>query len=138
MGIVVEHTKVQDDGVAYRLQVFIDALQGDGVLAYSMNRPLAEELIKLKPFQRTMQMQRCFNSVLESLPDTPIIKDIDVMFNPSYKIDVLKILTDAYKQKPFKLIWPGERKGNILIYSEPGLPDYKECNINNYDIMFIE
>ncbi len=138
MGIVVEHTNMQDEGSAYRLQVFMDALQGDGVLAYSMNRRLSEELIKLKPFQRTMQMQRCFNSVLESLPDNPIIKDIDVMFNPSYKIDVLKILTDAYKQKPFRLIWPGERRGEVLIYSKPGLPDYKEYNINDYDIMFIE
>lgn len=50
MGIVVEHEKMQDEGIAYRLQVFMDALQRDGVLAYSMNRPLAEELIKLKHF----------------------------------------------------------------------------------------
>lgn len=138
MGIVVEHTSISDIGSAYRLQVFIDALQGDGELAFSMNRPLAEELIKLKPFQRTMQMQQCFTRVLGSLPDNPIIKDIDVMFNPSYKVDVLKILIDAYKKKPFKLIWPGERRDNMLIYSEPGLPDYKEYYISNYDIMFIE
>lgn len=138
MGIVLEHTGVPEKGMVYRLKVYKNAIQGSGEFAYSMNRPLAEELSKLKSFQRTMQMQQCFNRVLESLPDNPIIKDIDVMFNPSYKIDVLKILTDAYKQKSFKLIWPGKRKDDMLVYSEPGLPDYREYNINNYDIMFIE
>lgn len=138
MGIILEHMPLSNDSVDYRLQVFIRTIHEDGELVYSLNRPLADELIKLKPFQRTMQMQQCFNRVLESLPDNPVLKDIDVMFNPSYKIDVLKILINAYKTKPFKLIWPGTRKDNMLVYSEPDLPDYREYNINNYDIMFIE
>ena len=138
MGIIIEHTSLPSKENDFRLQVYKSALGEDGKLAFSMNQPLAEELLKLKPFRRTMQMQNCFNKIVGSLPDNPVIKDIDVMFNPSYEIDVLKILINAHRQKPFKLIWPGKRRDDKLIYSEPGLPDYHEYNIKNYDIMFIK
>ena len=84
-----------------------------------------------------MQLEKCFVKVLESLPEQPIIKDIDVLFNPEYKVDVMKMLASAYKQKKFSLVWPGSYTDGKLIYSEEGYPDYRVYEIKDYDIMYV-
>ena len=50
--------------------------------------------------------------------DGVVIKDFDVMFNPEYKVDVLKIMVDACKRKPFSIIWPGKCEDGKLFYME--------------------
>ena len=57
-----------------------------------------------------------------------------VMFNPEYKVDVLKILIAARKRKRYSVIWPGRLEDGKLIYAEEGYPDYKVFNIADYDI----
>ena len=81
-----------------------------------------------------MKLEQIFNKVLDRYPDGVIIKDIDVMFNPAYQVDVLKILTEARKSKPYSVIWPGRYENGTLYYSEQGYPDYKTYEVKNYDI----
>lgn len=100
----------------------------------SINIELAKELETLRPKRRTMQLEACFNRVLDGFPDNVVIKGFDVMFNPTYKVDVLKILVTACKQKPFSVIWPGRYEDGKLFYAEEGYPDYKVFNINSYDV----
>lgn len=79
-------------------------------------------------------MEQIFNSVLDKYPDGVVIKDIEVMFNPEYKVDVLRILTEARKRKPYSVIWPGRYENGKLIFSEEGYSDYKVFDIENYDV----
>ena len=60
---------------------------------------------------------------------TKLSKDIDVLFNPGYTVDVMKVLISAYKQRPFRLIWSGTYVGGKLIYSEEGNYDYKTYDL---------
>ena len=46
-----------------------------------------------------MKLEQIFNAVLDKYPYGVTIKDIDVVFNPKYKVDVLKILIAARKRK---------------------------------------
>jgi len=105
--------------------------------ATSINTILAKKLIKYEESRRTMQVEKCFNQVLSSFHDNVIIKDFDVMFNPAYKVDVLKIMILAYKKKPFSVIWPGKHENGKLIYAEKGCPDYKVFNVSDYDVTCI-
>lgn len=102
--------------------------------AKPINMALAKELEALRPKRRTIQLETCFNHVLDSLPDNAVIKDFDVMFNPAYKVDVLKILVASCKRKPFSVIWPGRYEDGKLFYAEEGCPDYKVFDINDYDV----
>jgi purine nucleoside phosphorylase len=102
--------------------------------AKSINFMLAEKLINHKSYRRTMHIEKCFNQVLSNFPDEVVIKDFDVMFNPAYKVDVLKIMLTAYKSKQFSVIWPGKYENGKLLYAEEGYPDYKTFNIVDYDI----
>ena len=133
MGSIISQKESKLLQPSYRLLIYSKAglEQTDAV---SINKPLAEKLIKLKPSRRTMQLEKCFNEIISSLPEGAVIKDFDVMFNPDYKVDVMKILIAANKQKPISVIWPGRYSDGKLLYSEESLPDYKVYEISAYDI----
>lgn len=104
----------------------------------SISKELADGLLACAPKRRSMRMEDIFCSVIKKYPDDVVIKDIDVMFNPEYKIDVLKILISARKIKKYNVIWPGRIENEKLIYGEKGFPDYKEYDITDYDITFVK
>lgn len=137
MGTLIEYRKLPDKQTVYRLLIYSKMIPEIASNAASINKNLAAELINLKPTRRTIQLEKCFVKVLNSLPEQPVIKDIDVMFNPAYRVDVMKILTSAYKQKPYSLIWLGICSDGKLIYSEEGYQDYRVYEIKDYDIMCI-
>ena len=136
MGGIVEARKLSDRQEIFRLLIYSAAslVTGD---AFSVNKPLAAKLLKLKPNRRTMQLEKCFNDVISSLPPGATIKDIDVLFNPDYKVDVMRILIEANKKKPISVIWPGRYENGKLLYSEEPLLDYKAYNISDYDIYYV-
>lgn len=113
---------------------FIDKVEKEAV---SINKLLAEKLIKFQPNRRTMRLEQCFNQVLNTLPDGVVIKDFDVMFNPKYQVDIIKIMITACKKKPFSIIWPGKCEDGKLFYAEEGYSDYKVFNLENYDVTCI-
>lgn len=134
MGIIIEFNKIQnEESMLSRLQVYMETIQ---MLTEpkSVALPLAKALSACNPIRRSMRLEQIFNAVLDDLPDGVVIKDIDVMFNPDYEVDVLKLLIAARKRKRYSVIWPGRCENGKLIYSEEGFADYKTYNIENYDI----
>ena len=137
MGNLIEYRKMPDKQAVYRLLIYSKAISEIASQAISVNKPIAAELVEIEPNQRTMQLEKCFVKVLEKLPEMPVIKDIDVMFNPAYKVDVMRILTSAYKQKQYSLVWSGSFSDGRLVYGEEGYPDYQVYEIKDYDIMCV-
>ena len=91
MGIIINSLQLATTQDIYRLVVLVDKPTGEEI---SINKKLSEALIKLKPTRRTMQMEKCLLSVLESIPTGSTIKDIDVLFNPEYKKIMIKLNHD--------------------------------------------
>ena len=134
MGTIIEISRLSDDAaMVSRLLIYMNAIQKMHE-SRSVSKPLAEALLACKPNRRSMKLEQIFNNVLDTLPDGVVIKDIDVMFNPDYKVDVLKILMASRKRKRYSVIWPGRCEDGKLICGEEGFPDYKTYNIENYDI----
>ena len=105
--------------------------------AVPINIEMAKRLSAVKPNRRTMRMEQCFQQVLSGLPDNVVIRDFDVMFNPDYAVDVLKIMSSAAKVKAFRVIWPGRCEDGRLIYAEEGYRDYKVFEISKYDVTIV-
>ena len=137
MGEMIEYKKLHEIPIVYRLLIYSKAISEITSQATAVNKPIAAELVDLKPSRRTMQLEKCFMKVLDTLPGQPVIKDIDVLFNPAYIVDVMKMLSSAYKQKKFSLVWPGSYSDGKLIYSEEGYPDYRVYEIKDYDIICV-
>ena len=138
MGTIIEyHQLTNEEAMLSRLLVDYDALQ-KMMEPESVSKDLADALLACKPNRRSMKLEQIFNAVLDKYPDGVTIKDIDVMFNPDYKVDVLKILIAARKRKRYSVIWPGRFEDGKLVYAEEGYPDYKVFNIVDYDITFVK
>ena len=137
MGNVVEHSLITDERLLSRLVVYKKAIV-ELQEPRSISKELADNLLTCRPNRRSMKLEQIFNTVLDRYPDGVTIKDIDVLFNPAYKVDVLKILISARKRKRYCVIWPGEFEDGKLIYGEEGYADYKVFNIADYDITFIK
>lgn len=99
-----------------------------------INLEIASKLIEIPEKARTLKITNTISDIVKEYPDETIFKGLDVLFNPSYQIDILKVLTNIRKQHNFKIIWPGTLAGNYLMYSEEGYKDYAKFNIDNYDI----
>lgn len=137
MGTVINLRQLALQQNMYRLIIYANGAYDQEGSSVSINKRLADELRKIKPTRRTMQLEKCFNKVLDSLPDRIVIKDIDVMFNPAYRVDVIRILVEANKRHPFSLVWSGRYDDNRLLYGEEDLDDYKVFEISDYDIVCV-
>lgn len=134
MGTIIEFHQIPDEqAMLTRLLVYFRAFQ-KMMGPRSVSKELADGLLTCKENRRSMKLEQIFNAVLDKYPDGVTIKDIDVMFNPDYKVDVLKILIATRKRKNYSVIWPGKFEDGKLIYGEEGYPDYKVFNIADYDI----
>ncbi len=100
----------------------------------SISVQLATKLASVKPTRRAMRLEQFFLQVLMSLSENPVIRDFDVMFNPEYEVDVLRIMCSAARTKPFSAVWPGKYEDGRLIYAEDGYADYKAFDIKQYDV----
>lgn len=138
MGTVISSYQLPDkEARSNRLQVYFKAIH-EMDEPKSIGKELADELLACKPNRRSMKLEQIFNNVLDRQPDGVTIKCIDVMFNPEYKVDVLKILIAAGKRKNYSVIWPGRFEDGRLIYAEEGYQDYKIYELANYDITCVK
>ena len=138
MGIEITYQDfLRNEQMNNRLLMYYKAICDWQNRPISVNRMLAEKLIKIRPRSRSRKLEQCFNEVLAELPDGVVIRDFDAMFHPDYQVDVLKILTDARRHKNYSAVWPWVKKDGKLIYSEEGSPDYKVYEIRNYDVTCI-
>lgn len=137
MGTIIEFHQVDDEeAILSRLLVYMKAIH-KLLEPKSVSKELAEGLLACKPNRRSMKLEQIFNDVLDKYPDGVTIKDIDVMFNPDYKVDVLKILIAARERKQYSVIWPGRFENGKLYYSDEGYVDYKVYDLEDYDIICV-
>ena len=47
---------------------------------------------------------------------------------------IMQLLTIANRSKPFSVLWPGTMIDGKLVYAEDGYADYKEYDVERYDI----
>lgn len=139
MGTIIPARDFSKDNVSGLLKPIIYCCSFEGITdtAVSINLLLAEKLASCKPSRRTMRIESFLNQILSQFPDGIVIKEFDVMFNPDYKVDVLKIMVDACKRKPFSIIWPGKCEDGRLFYAEDGYPDFKTFSVEEYDVTCI-
>ena len=117
--------------------VFCCEVDGFTDNAVSVSVSLAKRLADVSLGMRSLRVEQCLNDVLRDLPDGVVVCDIDVLFNPVYKIDVLSVLLSAYRKHHFDLIWPGRYEDGELVYAEEGYPDNQSFDIAHYDLTCI-
>ena len=67
-----------------------------------------------------------------------LVKNLDILFNPEYKLNILNYFINLSRNKLIFIEWPGQLKGRILEYSEINYSDYQKYNIDDYKIALIK
>jgi hypothetical protein len=67
-----------------------------------------------------------------------IIMNIDILFNPDYKLNIIKYFMNIARNKMILVQSPGVLKGYVLQYSEVKYSDYVNYDLRDYEIAFIK
>lgn len=120
-----------------QLTIYVNPPQSVHTVSVSVGKMLAAAILKTEPQRRSKALGQILEDVLSGLADNTTVRDIDVLFNPTYEVDVLRLLERAYREKFYSVVWPGEYNDGKLTYSEYGYVDYKEYAISDYDILCV-
>ena len=100
---------------------------------------LSERLLRYPiEIRNSILIQELDKLLLNTDDNKLLIKNIDILVNPEYKIDILKYFYSLARGKKVAIEWNGSIKNDYLQYSEIGYLDYKRYSINKYDIICIK
>lgn len=97
---------------------------------------LSFELIKIDQNKRKIEVEKTMEYIFSEIKANGIIvTNIDILFNPSYRMDIIKLFIQLSRNKTVIVQWPGKLDSNNLIYSEPKYDDHKKHETNDYNII---
>ncbi len=110
-----------------------------GFKIISLGAMLADKLIRYPiEIRNSILIKELDNILLNSNDNKLFIKNIDVLFNPDYKLDVLRYFYGLARAKKVVVEWNGRISNGYLQYSESDYLDYKRYSIDKYDIMCVK
>ena len=108
----------------------------NGYQQIGINLPLAQSLTGLEPKDiRTVITDK----IHEILPqgESVYLTDYEMLFDPRYEIDVLRLFIDLARRNMLIVKWCGKVDGDTLTYAEQGYADYKQYKMNDYDVIIV-
>lgn len=66
------------------------------------------------------------------------IENYEMLFTPSYNIDVIGYFCNLSRKRKVAVKWCGELQGDVLIYSNAENEDYRCYDIKSYDVLCIK
>ena len=93
----------------------------------NVNLTLSEALIELTVPQRALKADSLMRDYLTELDSEVVLLDnIEILFHPELRLDPLRLLQSLARNQKLVAAWPGELNDNVLIYAEPGHPEFKK------------
>lgn len=87
---------------------------------------LSERLLTLPARQRSLQTPAIVAEMLRGT-DRVWLDHIELLFDPALRVDPLRLLRSASRQRLLVVTWPGryDPSTGTLTYAEPGHPEYR-------------
>ena len=117
--------------------IFYKTITESGYSVTSLNISLAKKLAGL-PEQEVQRTAPAVAQDLLTVSPKVYLKDYEILFDPRYKLDVLRMFADVSRRIKLIVKWCGRIEGDSLVYAEQGFADYKRYNINDYEITVIK
>ena len=114
-----------------------EAISSAGFATISLNSVFSKALLEYDPKDRPKVASEVLNKILAY--HVPIyIKDFEMLFDPRYKIDPLKLFCEKARIIKVAVQWPGQFKNGNLVYAEQDDPEYREYDCNKYQIRIVQ
>lgn len=112
-------------------------LDDAGYEMVSINRILSKALLEFLPDERPKHVEAEFRKLLNY--HVPIlITDFEMLFDPRYEIDVIRLFCEKARIVNVAIIWPGKFANGNLTYADPECEDYHEYNCDSYQIRIVQ
>lgn len=105
-----------------------------GFKGLSLNKIFAEALVKKDAAVRPQLAIDEAVKIVSSLQAPVLLTDFEMLFDPRYKIDVIKFFYEMSRRVKIVIKWCGTFDGNRLVYATPAHRDYHSYNIQDYDV----
>lgn len=103
----------------------------------AVNKILACALLVRRNNQQSFLIDDVFHQTFKLGTQRIILKDFEILFDPEYKLDVLKFIENLSRRVKIIALWPGTYKDNILFFSKPDYEDYAAYKVSDYNITLL-
>ena len=107
-----------------------------GYVPIRINAALAKALLEFTPSERPNKVENCFKTLVDSYGSV-FITDFEMLFDPRYEIDVIKLFCEKARFVNVAVKWPGKFSSGKLTYANLEDPDYHEFDFNAYQIRIV-
>lgn len=98
----------------------------DGVFV-EVGKKLSEALIEVPAPLRTASVEECFSACFgEPLPAVTCLDHLEILFEPSLRINPITLVKGASRHAVIVSAWPGMTKDGQLTFGSPDHPAYME------------
>jgi hypothetical protein len=95
------------------------------LLYLNVNLALSQRLLDLTSKERPLRARRLLADLIDERPgDIITLDNIELLFDPALHLDPLACLQGLSRNKTLIAAWGGDFVRNVLIYAEPGHPEY--------------
>lgn len=106
-----------------------------------LSEVLCEKLLPVAHSRRADEVEVAIEELLELNNDELLLLDrIQILFEPTLQLDVLRCLKTLSKKRPLIINWPGTYNGETLSFSVPGKPDYfyyDETDLSSVPVLWV-
>lgn len=141
MGFVFKLSSINEEKPAELMTPIVFCIDENEIAPYTkeynvlkVNGLLSEKLLNYQPKKRNLYIIDEFNKIIDNICEPILIKDFEILFDPGFQVDVLKLFIMTNRKKRIAVLWPGKCRYGKLTFAEPGYPDYKVYKIKDYDI----
>jgi hypothetical protein len=97
-----------------------------GFQCININLDLSQRLLDLTERQRSLQVSRLLNEIVEENgTQVALLDNIELLFDTSLKQDPLRLLQGISRNRTVVASWNGRIEHEHLIYAQPDHPEYR-------------
>jgi len=92
----------------------------------SVGRELSIALLSEPPMRRSRAARRWMQTRVGQMAPGPVLcTEIDLLFDPTLKLDPLRLVRDVGRVTRLVITWPGSYVDDVLAYAVPGHSHYR-------------
>ena len=110
---------------------------GAGFKELSLNKILAEALLKRDMALRPQFARDEAIRIISSVQSPILLTDYEMLFDPRYSIDVIRLFYELSRRTKIVIKWCGTLDDNQLVYATSAYRDFHSYNIHDYDIICV-
>ena len=103
----------------------------------SLNKELAKVLVIKDDSIRTQLIADEVMKIVSLSIDSLLLTDYEMLFDPRYNIDVIRLFYELSRKTKIVIKWCGEVIDNRLVYATPEYKDFHSYDIKDYDIICV-